>query len=299
MMHNALFRNAGLMAVTLLCLGCLLTSCSALSGQGGELYWGLFIEGHYQGNLKKHSLHGANYVRAEDGTYFLHMNTPGSSSATFTFPLKGKPAEYYVLIDMIPNPACIDLEVNGQAGNPIGYSGFNDYKSWGYEISNHLREGDNTVAVKLCSPEGELKSEQVKLRGIVFTADPTTMGSEKGLPAVISPYAKAFGIILLVLVVLYFIWTLFNRALYRNLDTYSASFSLIGIMIMSVATAYAVLLTKDKIAVTVTLFACIAILTIAAVLSEKRDKSTFEKNVEAGTGSESSGSDRGGGDFNF
>ncbi len=64
------------MFTALLCLGCLLTSCSDGGSHGGELFWGLFIDGKYQGNLKQHTLTGANFVSSGDGSYFLHLSSP-------------------------------------------------------------------------------------------------------------------------------------------------------------------------------------------------------------------------------
>ncbi len=103
---------------------------------------------------------------------------------------------------------------------------------------------------------------------------------------------------MMVLGVLYLVWFFFNRTLYKNMDVYSASFALIGIMITCVATAYCFLLVTRKITISIVFLVLTFLLAVTAMVSVKRTESGFKRSVATDTGpigEETSG----GGDFNF
>lgn len=274
-------------------LALLLSLCPRCHAQAAHnFFWSLFIKGKSQGNMKI----------TTDGTEFtsttrdsqLVMNVPDRSRLTYTFTLDSVPAQYYILNDWKSSPkrAIARIKINNQILSNMVLE-YNNYLSQGFEISRLLRSGENTIDLELGSG-----SDELWIRGTILTENPSLARNVEFLPDLLPGYAKTFALILLFLGLLYLIWFFFNRTLYKNMDVFSASFSLIGIMIASVATAYCFLLVSKKIGFSIFFLVFTLILAIAAMISVKRTESGFKRSVATDTGpiGEDTSS---GGDFNF
>ncbi len=287
--------------ISLLVISRVSDAFSAPSRATPEIYWGLFIKGVYQGNMPSQTK-DADFVTTPEGNTCLDLKVPGSSEVGFTFTLDEQPKEFYAVLDMFPLASILRIEVNGTLFRDIPFGeGFVEFFSEGMEISQLLKQGENRVTIKLASPTSDNASKELKLQSVVFTRDPTILGSSQKLPDLIPPYAKIFAIVLLILTVLYIIWSFLNRSLYQNLDVYSASFALIGIMIMAIATAYSILLVKTKIVVTIVFLVMVIILTVIAMISAKGSVEKDINTVDSGSpeSGDSSGGDKGNKSFEF
>lgn len=239
------------------------------------------------------------YLSNSDGTTCLDLRRPGSSEVSFTFTLAEKPKEFYAVMDVYPFVSIMRIEVNGSLFHDVQFGeGFIEFFSEGVEISKLLKQGENKVTIRLASPTAGYKSKELRIKSVVFTCDPTILGSSRKLPNLIPAYAKAFAAALLIVTLLYIVWFLLNRSLYKNLDVYSASFAIIGIMIMSVATAYSIMLVKTKTVITVVFLVIVLILTIMAMLSAKKAAGSDSDGGGTGeyAGNADSGSSGGDGD---
>jgi len=296
----------------------LLTSdiCSSPSNKAPEIFWGLFTKGEYQGNMASQTQNTV-YLANPDGTTCLDLRSPGKSEVSFTFTLDEKPKEFYALLEIFPSVSILRIEINGSLFHDVQFGeGFIEFFSEGLEISRLLKQGENRVTVRLASPTAEYSSKEFRIKSAVFTHDPTVLGSTVNVPNLVPPYAKAFATVLLIVTLLYIIWFLLNRSLYKNLDVYSASFAIIGIMIMSIATAYSIVLVKTRIVLTAVFLAIVIVLTIIAMLSAKKagisdsdaggsgreyaeSADSGGTSADSGGGAGSSGGDKENGSFDF
>jgi hypothetical protein len=273
----------------------LLTSgiCSSPASTAPEIFWGLFTKGEYQGNMASETKNTV-YLANPDGATCLDLRSPGKSEVSFTFTLDEKPKEFYALLEIFPSVSILRIEINGTMFHDVQFGeGFIEFFSEGLEISKLLKQGENRITIRLASPTAEYSSKEFKIKSVVFTHDPTVLGSTVNVPNLVPPYAKAFATALLIVTLLYIVWSLLNRSLYKNLDVYSASFAIIGIMIMSIATAYSVVLVKTKIAMTVVFLAIVILLTVIAMLSAR--KAGISDSDAGGSGREYAGSADSGG----
>jgi hypothetical protein len=192
-----------------------------------------------------------------------------------------------------PGKALVSIRVNGSLLKSFTI-GCTRYISQSLGISHLLRQGSNAVDIELL--EG---SQQLWMRGTIFTENSSLVRNMELLPNLFPVYAKTLALVFLVMGLLYLVWFFFNRALYRNMDTYSASFALIGIMLTCLGTAYCFLLPVTRMIKTSIVFLLFTILlALAAMWSVKKTNSKIRQNtsIEGLSKSEEPAS---GGDFNF
>lgn len=278
----------------LLIMLCLFILCLHCPGQvsSKNFYWSLFLKGKPQGNMGIKTK-GTEFKR-NMREYQLVLSIPGKSKVTYTFNLDSVPKQYYVLNDWKSSPqrANTTIKINSQVLTNFGFE-FPNYNSQGFEISRLLRTGENTIDIELGAG-----SDELWLRGTILTEDASLVRNVELMPDLLPGYAKTFALTFLILGILYLVWFFFNRTLYKNMDVYSASFALIGIMITCVATAYSFLLVTRMIGVSVFFLVFTLILAIAAMLSVKKTEDSFKKSVTTDTGA-IGGGEPSGGDFNF
>lgn len=260
-----------------------------------DFFWSLFDKGKLQGNMQIKPTE-TEFVATSNGFNQLALKVPGKSSLRYIFTLSSTPSQYYMLSEWKSNPgnklAAIRIKVNGTLLSSFS-SGFPKYLSQGFEISRLLKAGENTVDIDLQEGGSELW-----IRGTLFTENPSLARNVQLLPDLLPAYAKTMALALLILGVLYLIWFFFNRTLYTNMDVFSASFALIGIMISSIATGYCCLLIPDKMKMSFVFLGITVILTLLALLSSKRGDGASGSTTSE---SESSGEEKvtSSGDFNF
>jgi len=280
-------------SIALMLLG--LTVIALSQDKEGEKYffWSLFTRGKHQGNLQVQS-EATSFVLS-GGSYNLVLARPGNSALRYTFTLDQVPGEYYIINDWksYPEKAIITVRVNGTVLKSFTI-GCATYISQSLEISHLLRPGANTVEMTLL--EG---SQQLWMRGTIFAGNSSLARNLELIPNLFPVYAKTFALVFLVLGLLYLVWFFFNRALYRNMDTYSASFALIGIMLACLGVAYCFILPVTRMIQTSMVFLAFTImLALAAMWSVKKTDSRIRQGapVEGLSKSEEPAS---GGDFNF
>lgn len=271
----------------------ILVSLMPCEGASGNFYWSLFIRGKLQGNMKEIKSDGTEFQRTSDNVQLV-LNQPGKSKLTYVFELNEVPSQYYILNDWRSNPrrSTARININGQELSTMNLE-VPRYISQGFEISSLLKKGVNTIAIEL-----DNVSDELWVRGTILTENPSLARNVELIPELLPSYAKVFAIILLILGILYLIWFFFNRTLYKNLDVYSASFALIGIMIASIASAYSVLLVTKMMTFSIVILVLTIILAFLAMISVKRTESNFAKSVSTEGGSEEPTTTTGG-DFNF
>jgi hypothetical protein len=278
--------------VSLLFLLCALVMAQDRSSR--SFFWSLFIKGSFQGNLQMKS-QDTRFERLSGDTQHLTLAVPGRSSLNYTFTLDEIPAQYYMLNDWqsYPRRARVSIKVNDQVFSNLSIE-CPRYISQGFEIPHMLRRGTNTIDISL-EPGGD----SLLIRGTILTENPSLAKNVELLPNLVPKYAKTFAIIFLVLGILYLVWFFFNRTLYKNMDTYSASFALIGIMIASVASAYCILLDiKNMINTSIVILVTTIILALLSMLTVKRSEDGSAKRLSSVDG-ESEASEPVSGDFNF
>jgi hypothetical protein len=293
--HASRFFSLVILALYVVSLVFLLSALvMAQNNSSRNFFWSLFIKGSFQGNLQMQSQE-TRFERLSGDTTHLTLSTPGRSSLTYTFNLDEIPPQYYMLNDWqsYPRRARVSIKVNGQVFSNLSIE-CPRYISQGFEIPHMLRRGTNTIDISL-DPGGD----SLLIRGTILTMNPSLARNVELLPSLVPKYAKLFAIIFLALGLLYLVWFFFNRTLYKNMDTYSASFALIGIMIASVATAYCVLLDiKNMVNTSIVILVTTIILALLSMVSVKRSEDSSARRLSSVDG-ESASSEPVSGDFNF
>jgi len=285
--------SAAIVLIVILCSGTMLTAQNRKETK--DFFWSLFDKGRLQGNLQIKPT-DTKFITTSNGFNQLALMTPGKSSLRYVFTLSSMPSHYYMLNEWESNPgdklASVRINVNGTQLT-VFKSASPKYMSQGFEISKLLKAGENTVDIDLLQDGSALW-----IRGTLFTENPSLARNVELMPDLLPAYAKALALVLLVLGVLYLIWFFFNRTLYKNMDVFSASFALIGIMISSIATGYCCLLIPDKMKMSFVFLGITVFLTLLALLSGRRGDAASRGMASE---SESSGEEKvtSGGDFNF
>ncbi|MDQ7824122.1 MAG: hypothetical protein RDV48_15075 [Candidatus Eremiobacteraeota bacterium] len=258
-------------AVLLAAAGC---SSESRPASSRNFFYSLFIKGRPEGTLVIKP-QAALFEKESNGEYTLKLTSPKTSSLTYSFTLDEVPGEYYMLNDWMSSPseAEMNIFINGREFIPSMKNRINHYISQGFEISRELRKGENTVAITLES------GDQLWIRGTIFADNPSLAKNVSNLPDLIPKYGKTAALVLGILVILYFIWFFFNRTLYSNMDAYSASFALIGIMIAGFAAGYCWLVIPRMQKWSLVYLACTVVLALISMLSAKKGEDAFQKSV--------------------